>query len=71
MITELRESGLLGSEVHDVLAKLIMDQTIKETPTNKALISGYRLWKKQHSIDIYFTVVFVQHPKCEYQMVNK
>ena len=71
MITELRKSGLLGSEVHDVLAKLIMDQTVKETPYNKALISGYRLWKKQHSIDIYFTDVFVQHPKCEYQMVNK
>ena len=67
MITELRKSGLFGSEVHDMLTKLITGQTVKETPSTKAMISGYQLWKKQHSIDIYFTDVFVQHPKYEWE----
>ena len=63
VIIELRKSGLFGSEVHDLLTKLIAGQSVKETSTTKAMISGYQLWKKKHHIDIYFTDVFVQHPK--------
>lgn len=60
---ELQKRASVGNETHALLSQIIAGKDIKGKPTLESFISGYKLWRKTNSIDIYFTDVFVKSEK--------
>ena len=60
---ELRKAGSIGTEIHDIINKVIKGESVPETAFSKSVLAGYRLWKKSYGINIYYTDVFVYSEK--------
>ena len=60
---ELRKAGAAGTEIHNILTKIISGEPFKESPFSKSVLAGYRLWKRAYAVDIYYTDVFVYSRK--------
>ena len=60
---ELRRAGSVGTEIHDIINKVILGESVLETAFSKSVLAGYRLWKKTYGISIYYTDIFVYSEK--------